>query len=203
VIARVRFAPSPPNSGPLLAVLLAAVSLGSACSASTPAGVDIKPITSLRLNAGPDFLANVLHQIGSTLPLGEPDCVVIHPPGDDPNHLIVHAVDVYREKDAATASQIYSKHRNRFTNAEADWKLYVDEGQGSERHFISYKGVRFDTNHAIPVAVNTKPEVVIEIQKENVLVVVSYTAYSGGSDYVQTINRDVVYAAAILAKAGS
>ncbi len=99
-------------------------------------------------------------------------------------------INVYREDNFAKAQDIYSQQRLTFTNS--DWRLYRKQGEGDEKFFISYKRVRFDTNHGIPMGVDTKPEIFIGILKQNVFVVIAYTAYSGGSDYIQTINKDIL-----------
>jgi hypothetical protein len=39
------------------------------------------------------------------------------------------------------------------------------------------QGTRFDTNHGMPVGADTKPEIFIGILKQNVVIVISYTAY--------------------------
>jgi len=53
----------------------------------------------------------------------------------------------------------------------------------------------------MPVWVNTKPEIFIGIMKQNVFIVISYAAYASGSDYIQTINKDVRYVADLQSKA--
>jgi hypothetical protein len=53
----------------------------------------------------------------------------------------------------------------------------------------------------MPVWVNAKPEIFIGTLKQNVFIVVGYTAYASGSDYIQTINNDVRWVADFLSKA--
>ena len=53
----------------------------------------------------------------------------------------------------------------------------------------------------MPVWVNAKPEIFIGILKQNVFIVVGYTAYAWDSDYIQTINNNIRWVADLLSKA--
>lgn len=53
------------------------------------------------------------------------------------------------------------------------------------------------------VGVDTKPEILIGILKQNVVIVIGYTAYVSRSDYIRTINKDVRVIADLLSKAAS
>lgn len=188
----------------LVLCLVVAVSIGIRACPSTPDGVNLTPITSLRLSAGPDFLAGIQRQLGGDAADWSKNGVgylVFHPPDlkSDPEHLIFRDANVYREESPAAAQQIYAQQRRTFT--DSDWKLYFETGDGAEKWFISYKGTRFDTNHGMPVWVNAKPEIFIGILKQNVFIVVAYTAYGSAPDYVQTINKDVRWVADLLSRA--
>lgn len=186
--------------------LAAAAFLASRACPSKPEGVDLKPITSLRFTAGPDFLDRIRRQLGGSAADWSKNGVgylVFHPPKSDADsdHGIFRDVNVYREESPLKAQEIYGDQKRQFTGSE--WKLYLEQGGGPEKWFISYKGTRFDTNHGMPVWLNAKPEIIIGILKQNVFIVIAYTAYASGSDYVQTINKDVHYVAELLTKAMS
>lgn len=196
------------RSGPLHHLRLGLVSLAVAvCIASPgcsrkPDGIDVKPITALRFTAGPDFLGRIQRQLGgnaadwSTNGVGH---LVFRLPTPHPGDLIFRDFNVFRENSVEKTQEIYVHHRQDFTGS--DWKLYLEQGDGPEKWFISYKGIRFDTNHGMPVGVNTKPEIFIGILKQNVFIVISYTAYASSWNYIQTINTDVRYVADLLSKA--
>jgi hypothetical protein len=184
--------------------LIVAVCLAIRACPSKPDGVDLKPITSLRFTAGPEFLDGIQRQLGGSAADWSKNGVgylVFHPPksASDPDHRIFRDVNVYREESPVKAQEIYADQRQQFTGS--DWKLYLEKGDAAEKWFISYKGTRFDTNHGMPVWVNAKPEIFIGILKQNVFIVVGYTAYASGSDYIQTINNDVRWVADLLSKA--
>jgi hypothetical protein len=167
------------------------------CS-SKPDGVDVKPITALRFTAGPDFLGRIQRQLGGNAADWSKNGVgylVYRLPNPHPGDLIFRDFNVFRENSLDKTQEIYARHRQDFTGS--DRKLYLEQGDGPENLFISYKGIRFDTNHGM----NTKPEIFIGILKQNVFIVISYTAYASGSDYIQTINKDVRYVADLLSKA--
>jgi hypothetical protein len=182
--------------------LMVAVCLATLACPSKPDGVDIKPITSLRLTAGPDFLEAIQRHLGGRAADWSKNGVgylVFQPPNPDPGHRIFRSLNVYREDSLQKAQEIYADQRQQFTGL--DWKLYLKQGDAAEKWFFSYKGTRFDTNHGMPVWVSAKPEIFIGILKQNVFIVISYTAYASGSDYIQTINNDVRYVADLLSKA--
>jgi hypothetical protein len=184
--------------------LAVALALGTRACPSRPDGVNLAPITSLRLTAGSGFLAGIQRQLGGTAADWSKDGVgylVFHPPvsESDPDHLIFRDANVYRQEDLALAREIYAEQRRQFT--DSDWTLYTEKSDSESKWFISYKGTRFDTNHGMPVWVNAKPEIFIGILKQNVFIVVAYTAYGSAPDYVQTINKDVRWVADLLSRA--
>jgi len=189
----------------LISVLAAGcIAIGGCAAASRPDGVDLTPITSLRLNAGSDFLAGIQRQLGGAAADWSKNGVgylVFRPPNPDPDHQVFRSVNVFREDSVMKAREIYAHQREEFTNG--DWKLYFEKGKAPEMWFISYEGVRFDTNHGIPTGLNTKPDIFIGILKQNVFIVIGYTSVRNDSDYIHTINGDVAYVADLLAKAGS
>ena len=126
-------------------------------------------------------------------------------PGSDRDKRVYRSASLYREETDATADEDYSRYRREFTDASMDWnwKLYREEGQGSERSFVSYQGVRIDTVHGVPIWLITDPHVLIGVLKGNIFVVIDYSSYRRAPDYIETINGDVRYIAALLAKAAS
>jgi hypothetical protein len=179
------------------------IAIAGCAAASRPDGVDLNPITSLRFNAGPDFLARIQRQLGGAAADWSKNGVgylVYRLPNPDPDSQVFRSVNVFREDSATKAHGIYVDQREQFT--DRDWKLYLEKGKAPEMWFISYEGVRFDTNHGIPMGLNTSPDIIIGILKQNVFIVIGYTS-PNGSDYIQTINGDVAYVAELLAKAGS
>lgn len=109
----------------------------------------------------------------------------------------------FREDSPIKAQEIYANQRREFTSSDSgnNWKLYREEGDAAKKWFISYQGVRLDTNHGIPMGIITKPEIFIGILKQNVFIVISYTAYDSSWNYVRTINQDIRYVADLLLKA--
>lgn len=184
---------------------LVVVCLSSPACSSKPDGVDVKPITSLQFIAGPDFLAKIQrHYDGKTYDQSwhGAGVLVIPLPSPDPDNRIFRSLNVYREASLLKAQATYAEQKVDFTHSD-DWNLYVEQGTAAERSFISYKGTRLDTNHGIPIAVDTKPEIFIAVLKQNVVITISYTAYVSRSDYIQTINNDVRFVADLLSKAAS
>jgi hypothetical protein len=55
-----------------------------------------------------------------------------------------------------------------------------------------------NTNHGIPVGVITSPEILIGFLKENVVIIVSYTAYRDDTDYVKEVNEDILWVSDLL-----
>ena len=113
-----------------LASLAVAVFLASRACPSKPDGVDLKPITSLRFTAGPDFLDGLQRQLGGSAADWSKNGVgylVFHPPtsASDSDHRIFRDVNVYREESAVKAQEIYADQRQ-FTGS--DWKLYLERG---------------------------------------------------------------------------
>jgi hypothetical protein len=184
-----------------IVALSAAVLCG--CTQSTPRGIDLRPLTTLKISAGPDLLSRVQRELGSSDNPGDVGALVVKAPNPDPERLIFRSIGLYRENTLSAAQQIYSRHRQQFTDSAMDWKLYSESVDAADRAFISYKGIRFDANHGIPIGVNTKPEILIGVLRQNLFVVVSYTAHRSAPDYVRTINSDVEYVARLLARAGS
>ena len=165
----------------------------------------MRPITSLSLHTDSDFFAKIQRELdGKATDYSKNGIgyLVFIFPNQDPEKLIFRSGNVFREESPASAEAIYVKHRRQFTDARTDWNLYLEGGQASERYFISYKGVRFETNHGIPIAVITYPDIFIGVLKGNVFVVLDYSSYRSVSNYVETINGDVLYMAGLLAKSG-
>src|SRR5690349_20986085 len=136
------------RSEPLHQHLLSVVGLsvavclaGSGCS-SKPDGVDVRPITSLQLTAGPDFLDRIQRQLGGKAADWSKNgvgYVVYRLPNADPNVPIFRNVDVYREDSPPKAQEIYAHNRQVFTTSGSgqDWKLDREQGTAAEKWFIS------------------------------------------------------------------
>ncbi len=181
--------------------------ISQACS-SKPDGLDVRPITSLRLATNADFLTRVQKQLGG----GAADYskngvgyLVYRVPDNGPNAAIFRNIDVYREDSVLKAQEIYARNRRDFTTPGAgqNWKLYREESTATGKWFIGYQGGHFDTNHGMPVRWDMDPDVYIGVLKQNVYVEVSFTAYTGSSDYIQTMNKDICFAADLISKASS
>lgn len=201
-LRRVRFEPFHHH---LLGLAVAVCLASSGCS-SKPDAVDVKPITSLQLTAGPDFLNRIQKQLGGKAADWSKNGVgylVYRLPNPDPNVKIYRNVDVYREDSLPKAQEIYAHNRQVFTTPGSgqNWKLYREQGTESEKWFISYQGAHFDTNHGMPVWWDTNPDIYVGVLKQNVFIEVSYTAYTSSSNYIQTINKDIRFAADLLSKA--
>lgn len=185
--------------------LVIALCLASRACPSKPNGVDLKPITSLRFTAGPEFLVRIQRELGGNAADWSKNGVgylVYRFPSPHHDDMIFRDFNVFRENSSEKTQEIYARHRQDFTGSD-DWKLYLEQDDGPEKWFISYKGTRFDTNHGMPVWLNAKPEIFIGILKQNVFIIIDYTAYASGLDYVRTINMDIRYVADLLSKAGS
>jgi hypothetical protein len=189
----------------IVSVTIALFLVMFACS-SRPDGVDVKPITSLQFTAGPDFLARVQRQFDGRAADWSKNGVgylVYRIPNAHPGVEIFRAVNVFREASPMKAQEIYEYQRLDFTSSDSghNWKLYREEGDAADKWFISYQGIRLNTNHGIPMGIITKPEIFIGILKQNVFIVISYTAYDSSWSYVRTINQDIRYVADLLSKA--
>jgi hypothetical protein len=53
----------------------------------------------------------------------------------------------------------------------------------------------------MPVGWITKLDIYVGVLKQNVFIEVTYTAYTSSSNYIQTINKDIRFAADLLSKA--
>lgn len=189
-------------------VLVVGVFVISRVCSSRPDGLDVRPLTSLHLTANADFLTRVQKQLGG----GAADYskngvgyLVYRVPDTDPNAAIFRNIDVYREDSVLKAQEIYARNRRDFTTPGAgqNWKLYREEGTATGKWFIGYQGGRFDTNHGMPVWSDMDPDVYIGVLKQSIYVEVSFTAYGGSSHYIQTMNKDICFAADLLSKASS
>ena len=174
------------------------------CS-SKPDGVDLRPITSLQFTAGPDFLDRIQRQLGGMAADWSKNGVgylVYRLPNADPGTPIYRNVDVYREDSLPKAQEIYAHNRQVFTTS-ANWKLYREQGAAAEKWFISYQEAHFETNHGMPMWWNTKPDIYVGILKQNVFIEISLSdyAFASSSNYTQTINKDIRFAADLLARA--
>jgi len=195
--------------------LLLAVCLASSGCSSKPDGVDVRPITSLRLNAAPDFLSRIQAQLGGRAADWSRNGVgylVYRLPNPDPDVPIFRNIDVYLEDnlkkqyvydDFRSVQEVYVHMREVFTTPGSgqNWKLSREQGTSPEKWFLSYQGAHFDTNHGMPVWWDTNPEIYIGVLKQNVFIEVTYTAYTSRSNYIQTINQDIRFAADLLSKA--
>jgi hypothetical protein len=112
-------------------------------------------------------------------------------------------VDIYREDSLSKAHDICEHNRQVFTTPGSgqSWKLYREQGAGTEKWFVRYQEAHFETNHGIPMWWNTKPDIYIGVLKQNVFIEVSYSSYSSSSDYMQTINKDIRFAGDLLRNA--
>jgi hypothetical protein len=189
------------------AILAAAASIANSGCSSEPSGIDVKPVTSLRLNTGADFFDKIHAQLSGPVydysknGIGYIVYRIAPQTLDSPNIEVFRDINVYRTSTPEQAQEIYAKHRLDF--ASHDWKLYREQGDGTEKWFIGYKGTRFDTNHGIPLGLNTKPEILIGVLKQNLFIVISHTAYSRDAEYVQTINGDIRFTANLLSKSAT
>lgn len=173
---------------------------------SRPDGVDVTPITTLHFAAGPDFLARVQLQLqgrASDWSQHSVGTLVYRIPNADPSVGINRSVNIFRQESQEEAQAVYAHQKQVFTSSNAgdNWKLYREAGDVAEKWFISYQGLRMDTNHGMPVGIIAKPDIFIGILKQNVVIVITYTAFDPSWNYVRTINRDIQYVADILSGA--
>lgn len=185
---------------------MVAVCLASRACPSKPDGVDVRPITSLQLTSGPDFLYRIQRQLGGRAADWSKNGVgylVYRLPNPDPDVRIIRNVDVYREDSLPKAQEIYAHNRQVFTTSGSgqDWKLYREQDAAAEKWFISYQEAHFDTNHGMPVWWNTNPDIYVGVLKQNVFIEVTYTAYTSSSNYIRTINEDIRFASELLSRA--
>jgi hypothetical protein len=186
--------------------IVVAVSLASSACSSMPDGVDLRPITSLQFTAGPDFLDRIQRQLGGRAADWSKNGVgylVYRLPNPDPGTPIIRNVDVYREDSLPKAQEIYAHNRQVFTTSGSgqNWKLYREQDSAADKWFISYQEAHFETNHGVPMGWSTKPDIYVGVLKQNVFIEVTYTAYTSSSNYIQTINKDIGFAADLLSKA--
>jgi hypothetical protein len=186
--------------------LVVALSLASSGCSSKPDDVDLRPITSLQFTADSDFLDRIQRQLGGRAADWSRNGVgylVYRLPNPGPGTPIRN-VDVYREDSLPKAQEIYEHNRQVFTTPGSgqSWKLYREQGAGAEKWFISYQEAHLETNHGIPMWWNTKPDIYVGgVLKQNVYIEVAYSAYGSSSNYIQTINKDIRFAADLLVQA--
>jgi hypothetical protein len=186
--------------------LVVAVCLASSGRSNKPDAVDVRPITSLQLTAGPDFLNRIQKQLGGRAADWSKNGVgylVYRLPNPDPNVKITAmsmciVKTAYRRLGRSTLTIGKCLQR---PGSGQNWKLYREQGTASEKWFTSYQGAHFDTNHGMPVWWDTNPDIYVGVLKQNVFIEVSYTAYTSSSNYIQTINKDIRLAADLLSKA--
>src|SRR4051794_19228286 len=80
-------------------------------------------------------------------------------PNTHPGVEIFRDVNVFREDDPVKGQEIYAHQRREFTSSGSgnNWKLYREEGEAAAKWFISYQGIRLNTDHGIPMGIITKP----------------------------------------------
>jgi len=188
--------------------LMMALFLAKCGFSNTPAGIDVRPITSPRFTAGSDFLDRVQRQLGGAAADWSKNGVghlVYRRPNHGQDTQIFRNVDVFREDSVPKAQEIYAQNREVFTTRGSgqNWKLYREQGAGAEKWFASYEEAHFETNHGVPMWWSNSPDIYVGVLKQNVFIEVSYTAYmpSWKWNYIQTINEDIRFAGDLLSKA--
>jgi hypothetical protein len=190
------------------AVVVGALAVCAACTPSTPEGVDVSPLTRLTAQATDQLVPRIKQDLGlperhPMNPFARPGSVVFNPPDADTARLIFRSVDLLYSETINETSAEFDKYRTTFGNKEQQWLVFREAGEPPDRHFISFKGVRWETNHSIPYAVNTKPEILVAVQKNNLFISVSFTAFLGGTDYVRTMNADIQFVARVIERAAA
>jgi hypothetical protein len=185
-------------------IVALAVVLLVRCRASTPAGIDISPITSVVVSAGPDFFDRVRRELvldGIPPPVAREgqDGLVIDMPNRKPDTW--RRLNLHREDTPARAQQVYASYRKLFTDPKGDWVLHLESGSAPEQHFISYRGARWNTTHGIPLWRDTQPDILIGVLRHDVFIAIHYSLERGQRDYVREVNSDIRYAADLLARA--
>lgn len=102
-------------------------------------------------------------------------------------------IELWQSQTSDGASAKYLSYKTLFTDKSDDWRLYKEDGVAHNKYFISYKTARWDSNHGIPTHVYSYPEIIVGMVKQNLFIVISYTGYRDGLDYVHDINEDIVY----------
>jgi hypothetical protein len=196
--------------------LMAALFLARCGFSSTPRGVDVRPITSLKFTARPDFLNRVQRQLGGDAADWSKNgfgYLVYRLPrdGDTP---IFRNIEVYLEDnlkkqyvydDFRSVQEVYAHMRQVFTTPGPgqNWKLYREQDAGAEKWFISFQEAHFATNHGMPMWWDNSPDICIGVLKQNVFIEISYSASFPSRDwsYTRSINKDILFAADVLYKA--
>jgi hypothetical protein len=67
------------------------------CTQITPSGIDLRPLTALKISAGPDFLSRVQRELGGSDNPGDVGVLVVKAPNPDPERRIFRSIGLYRE----------------------------------------------------------------------------------------------------------
>jgi hypothetical protein len=184
----------------LLATCLAGCT--AAYPAKTPKGIDVDPIYAMQLAGDVKDVESIrkLLPSGTTYRAekGSEMLIIIppHAPQSGLSNPVFRSVEIYRSDTRSAARTEYEDNKRTFTRG--DWKLYQEQGSDSNKYFSAYKAPWMNTNHGIPVGVITSPEILIGFLKENVVIIVSYTAYRDDTDYVKEVNEDILWVSDLL-----
>jgi hypothetical protein len=193
-----------------LRFLLWEIILSTSCL--TPKGIDVNPLFNLHLSEGTNLFVQLSNndsalakqyncRLNHVLELGmnahgQYNNWISLPSTNDTIENIFRGIEIWPYENADEALNQYDEYKKTFSHGSSA-HIYKEEHRGKNRYYIIYKGIRFDTNHGIPYAVDNDPELSLGFLINNYFVYISYTKYSTyenklAETYIQDINNDIV-----------
>lgn len=167
---------------------------------STPKGVELAPILEIQLNdetSRLDYLRNLVPEDAAFRREYNLSFINIRSPYDT-SPFVFRRTQLHPFNSDSAALDEFEHYKDLFTDEFDSWRLFEEHLETNNNWFSSYKTTRFDRNHGIPMGIRTSPEILIGIQKHNVLITISYTGYSDYDNYIDEINEDIVYLSKLL-----
>ncbi len=163
--------------------------------ASTADGINPNPIYAITWEMDFKVLDTLPRNIAATSSIEGWSRIVIYPLNDT-NEDTDRYIEIYKFLSNENAIKEYESYKKELLEWDYN-NLYEDES-GNNKYFISYKTVRFHTDHGIPIRIDTSPDLSLWFLKNNVFIMITYEWYRNYGNYIYDINSDIMYVSDIL-----
>jgi len=176
----------------ILSVLLLSTSCHSFSSEYKPRGIDLSPITQLKIHEPFAKISSLKMSYGKFFKSIDSTSLSFRSMRKDPSFMEITQFDAEK-----LALSNYISQRKELRK-ESHTRLYDESNSGSDRYFIVYKTAQWDTNHGIPIGIYSQPEITIGILKQNLLIMITYVGHENDFDYIKKINEDIQFVGNLL-----
>lgn len=168
----------------------------------TPKGVNIDPIFSIQLKNDFQHIERIKNLLPSEITYNKGnggDTFLFSSPLSKDDSRIYRNIEISSYDSRAKAAIEYSNNK-KILSYDSSWRLYKEAGNEENKYFSSYKALRINKNHGIPIGIITYPEILVVFQKRNLVIVIEYTSYRDDNDYIKKINEDISYVGGLFQK---